>query len=283
MQENAERGWRMFKISDFSRLSRVSLKTLRFYDQIGILKPANIDKESGYRYYSAEQLLTLNRILMYKDLGFTLQQIQQLLCEDISTEHVRGMLQRKERDIQQLLEVEQDRLSKIQDRLSLLEREGRVEQEQEVVMKSVEAQKIISFCSQGTVEEIPRLFDTLEQQVGKQKRRLLPQMVMWKESESNEAEFELEVAYSLKQEIAFSSDSLNVRMLPEEPMMATLLYRAESGVPSTACIDLAKWLERNHYQIKKDQPGREVYVQSPEHTGDTFVEVQIPIESQSST
>lgn len=273
----------MFKISDFSRLSRVSLKTLRFYDQIGILKPANTDKESGYRYYSAEQLLTLNRILMYKDLGFTLQQIQQLLREDRSTEHVQQMLWRKERDIQQLLEVEQARLSRIKDRLLLLEREGRVEKEQEVVMKSVEAQKIVSFCSQGTVEEIPRLFATLEQHVGKQKRRLLPQMVMWKESESSEAEFEWEVAYSLKQEIAFSSDILNVRMLPEEPMMATLLQRVDPFVPSTACITLAKWLERNHYQIKKDQPGREVYIQSAEDTGDTFVEVQIPIESQPNT
>lgn len=271
----------MFKISDFSRLSRVSLKTLRFYDDIGILKPANIEKDTGYRYYSADQLLTLNRILMYKDLGFTLQQIQQLLREDISTENVRGMLQRKENEIQQLLEVEQARLSRIQDRLLLLEREGRVEKEQEVFIKSVEAQKIISFCSHGTVEEIPKLFHTLGQLVGKQKRQLLPQMVMWKESESNEAEFELEVAYSLKQEIAVSSDVLNVRILPEEPMMATLLQRVDPFVPSTACIDLAKWLVDNHYRIKKDQPGREVYVQSLEENGGTFVEVQIPIESKS--
>ncbi|GED71947.1 MerR family transcriptional regulator [Brevibacillus reuszeri] len=271
----------MFKISDFSRLSRVSLKTLRYYDQLGILKPAHIDKETSYRYYSAEQLLTLNRILLYKDLGFTLQQIQQLLREDISTELIQEMLRTKESEIEQMLEEEQARLGRIQDRLLLLEREGRVEKEQEVVMKSVEAQKIISFYSHGTVEEIPKLFHTLEQLVGKQKKQLLPRMVMWKETERNEAEFELEVAYSLKQEIAVTSDILNVRMLPEEPMMATLLQRVDPFVPSTACMDLAKWLVDNHYRIKKDQPGREVYVQSLEDNGDTYVEVQIPIESKS--
>ncbi|MGG1658360.1 MerR family transcriptional regulator [Brevibacillus sp. NRS-1366] len=270
----------MFKISDFSRLSRVSLKTLRFYDHIGILKPAHTDKETGYRFYSAEQLLTLNRILMYKDLGFTLQQIQQLLREDISTEQVQGMFRLKEREITQLLEVEQTRLKRIKERLLLIEREGRVEKEQEVVIKSVEAQKIISFCAHGFVEEIPKLFDALSQYVGKQNRRLLPQMVLWKESAADEEKFDLEVAYSLKQDVTFSSDMLNVRMLPEEPMMATLLYRVEPSVPSTACIDLAMWLERNQYRIKKDQPGREIYLQSPEHAGDTYVEVQIPVESK---
>lgn len=47
----------LFKISAFSRLSRVSLKTLRYYDQIGILKPRKVDHDTGYRYYSADQLL----------------------------------------------------------------------------------------------------------------------------------------------------------------------------------------------------------------------------------
>jgi DNA-binding transcriptional MerR regulator len=267
----------MFKISEFSRLSRVSLKALRFYDHIGILKPANIDKETGYRFYSADQLLTLNRILMYKDLGFTLQQIHQLLREETSTEQVRGMFRKKESEIQQLLEVEQARLNRIKERLQLIEKDGCVEKEQEVAIKSVEAQKVISFRSHGSVEEIPKLFDTLEQYVGKQNRSILSQMVLWKESEIIEADFELEVAYSLKQDIPLPSNMLKAHMLPEEPMMATLVHRVEPSVPSTACIDLAKWIEHHNYRIKKDQPGREIYLQSPDKSG--YVEVQIPIES----
>jgi len=70
----------MFKISEFSKLSRIPLQTLRYYDQIGLLKPAKIDESSGYRYYSAEQLLKINRIVIFKELGFTLQQISAISC-----------------------------------------------------------------------------------------------------------------------------------------------------------------------------------------------------------
>jgi DNA-binding transcriptional MerR regulator len=51
----------MFKIGDFSRLSRVSVKALRYYDEIGLLKPVRVDQFTGYRYYSADQLPRLNR------------------------------------------------------------------------------------------------------------------------------------------------------------------------------------------------------------------------------
>jgi DNA-binding transcriptional MerR regulator len=59
----------MLRIGDFSRLSRVSVKALRYYDEIGLLKPVEVDRFTGYRYYSAEQLPRLNRIVALKDPG----------------------------------------------------------------------------------------------------------------------------------------------------------------------------------------------------------------------
>jgi hypothetical protein len=59
----------VFKIGDFSRLSLVSVKALRYYDELGLLKPARVDEFTGYRYYSASQLTRLNRILAMKDMG----------------------------------------------------------------------------------------------------------------------------------------------------------------------------------------------------------------------
>jgi DNA-binding transcriptional MerR regulator len=53
----------MFKIGDFSRLSQISVKTLRYYDEIGLLKPSKVDQFTGYRLYSADQLPRLNYIL----------------------------------------------------------------------------------------------------------------------------------------------------------------------------------------------------------------------------
>lgn len=115
----------MFKISEFSRLSRIPIQTLRYYDQIGLFKPARIDRSTGYRYYAAEQLLEINRIVIFKELGFTLQQMVQLLQEDISAEQIRGMLRLKESEIQQLLENEMSKLSRIKNECSSWnEREG---------------------------------------------------------------------------------------------------------------------------------------------------------------
>ena len=82
----------MLKIGEFSRLAQVPVPTLRYYDQVGLLKPVAVDRATGYRSYSASQLPRLHRILALKGLGFSLEQIAALLGEDLSPEQMRGML-----------------------------------------------------------------------------------------------------------------------------------------------------------------------------------------------
>ena len=62
----------MLKIGEFSKLSRVSIRSLRRYDEAGLLAPASIDPFTGYRYYSERQLPTANRIRALRDMGFPL-------------------------------------------------------------------------------------------------------------------------------------------------------------------------------------------------------------------
>ena len=69
----------MLKIGEFSKLSRVSIRMLRHYDDIGLLKPAEIDDFTGYRYYREEQLFTVGRITSLKDMGFALADIIKIL------------------------------------------------------------------------------------------------------------------------------------------------------------------------------------------------------------
>ena len=91
----------MFKIGEFSRFSQVTVKTLRYYDKLGLLKPAKVDRFTGYRYYSASQLPRINRILALKDLGLSLDQIAQLLEDDLSPDQIRGILRLKQVEIQE--------------------------------------------------------------------------------------------------------------------------------------------------------------------------------------
>lgn len=114
----------MIKIGDFSKLSMVSIKTLRYYDEMGLLKPVNADQFTGYRYYSASQLPRLNRILALKDLGFSLEQIAQVLNEGVSLEQLRGMLRLKRAELQQHISNEQERLTRIEARLNEMTMEG---------------------------------------------------------------------------------------------------------------------------------------------------------------
>ena len=71
----------MFRIGEFAQIAQVSGRQLRFYDQLGLLRPAHTDPQTGYRYYSIRQLPRLNSILALKELGLSLEQIGPLLDE----------------------------------------------------------------------------------------------------------------------------------------------------------------------------------------------------------
>lgn len=71
----------MYTIGEFSRINRVTTKTLRHYERIGLFKPAQVDEWSGYRYYTREQLQELARILELRELGFSLSEIKKIVRE----------------------------------------------------------------------------------------------------------------------------------------------------------------------------------------------------------
>src|SRR4051794_30326216 len=98
----------MLKIRDFAGIAQVSTFTLRYYDEIGIFRPIQVDPATGYRFYSIDQLPRLNRILGLKDLGLDLTQIAQLLDEEISIEALQGMLRLKQAKLQQHIQAEQE-------------------------------------------------------------------------------------------------------------------------------------------------------------------------------
>lgn len=133
----------MIRVGQLSRLSMVSIKTLRSYDEAGLLHPARVDDFTGYRYYTFGQLARLHRILALKEMGFALEQIGRLLDEDLSAEQLRGMLKARRSEIQARLEDEMARLARVEARLQLLEKENPISQV-EVVVKTVEPLTIAS-------------------------------------------------------------------------------------------------------------------------------------------
>src|SRR5438552_10415468 len=86
----------MLSIGEFAQLGQVSPRTLRHYNDVGLLVPVRIDPTTGYRSYQISQLARLHRILALRDLGFGLDQIGAVVDGDLGVEALRGMLRRRQ-------------------------------------------------------------------------------------------------------------------------------------------------------------------------------------------
>src|SRR5581483_9774410 len=127
----------MIKIGEFSKLVQVPVATLRYYDQVGLLKPVAVDPLSGYRYYATSQLPRLHRILALKSLGLSLEQIAAVLAEGVTPEQLRGMLRLREAQISQQLADMERQLREVDLRLRQIEHEGGLSP-YDVILKRVE-------------------------------------------------------------------------------------------------------------------------------------------------
>jgi DNA-binding transcriptional MerR regulator len=113
----------VLKIGEFAQACRVTVRTLRYYDEIGLLKPAHVDHWTGYRYYARDQAARLNRITTLKDLGLSLEQIGPLLDNDLAPAEVRGMLKLKQAELTDQVRELETQLSRVRAWLGEVEKE----------------------------------------------------------------------------------------------------------------------------------------------------------------
>jgi DNA-binding transcriptional MerR regulator/effector-binding domain-containing protein len=135
----------MFSIGEFARMGTVSIRTLRHYDEIGLLRPAQVDPETGYRSYSADQLGQLNRIIALKDLGFSLTQAGKLLS-GITVEELRGMLTLRRAQLEQELDAYTSRLLGVEARLRYIEGEDAMPAD-DITVKKIPAMGVVAISA----------------------------------------------------------------------------------------------------------------------------------------
>ncbi|WP_420628050.1 MerR family transcriptional regulator [Candidatus Leptofilum sp.] len=168
----------MLKIGEFAKQAQITAKTLRHYEKLNLLKPTWIDRFTGYRYYSREQFSRLNRIVVLKDFGFTLEQIGQVLQEDLSVDELRGMLRLKHAELAQHIHEEQARLARIEDRLIRIEQAddfllALISQQKEQLEMEAEIVTLPAFTAVGLMyfgknenQEIPQVWGKLNARIG---------------------------------------------------------------------------------------------------------------------
>ncbi|MQS08276.1 MerR family transcriptional regulator [Streptomyces alkaliphilus] len=131
----------MFTIGDFARHGRVSVRMLRHYDAIGLLRPARVDPGTGRRHYTAGQLARLNRVIALKELGFTLQQVREIVDGGLTTEELRGMLRLRRVELETEVAATTARLARVEARLRSIESEGHMPTD-DVVLTSLPAIRV---------------------------------------------------------------------------------------------------------------------------------------------
>ncbi len=270
----------MFRIGEFSRLSQVPVKTLRYYDEIGLLHPAKVDESSGYRLYSLHQLSRLNMLLVLRDLGFTLEQVAMLMQEAVSVEQVRGMLRMRRTEIEGRLDEERLRLARVEHRLNLIDREGRMPA-YEVVIKKWEPMWVASirkvvenYGSAGGL--IGELFAELGE---KGIAPTGPCFAIYYDEEYQERDVDVEAAVVVGTNADLPEGSrVTIRELPGHPEVASLVRTGAYDDFMPAYGELMKWIESNGYRIAG--PNREIYLRGP---GDNVApesyvtEIQFPV------
>jgi DNA-binding transcriptional MerR regulator/predicted transcriptional regulator YdeE len=275
----------MLTIGDYSRLTQVPAKTLRYYDEIDLFKPVQVDRLTGYRYYTVEQLPRLYRILSLKELGLTLDQIRNVLSESLSPEQLRGMLRLKEAQLKQTIEDEQTRLAYIEHKIQQLESESSLGH-YDVILKNIPeilvalARDIAPYKStlEGTLRTLFRtVLDFLAE------RKITPTghgFTVYFDEEYRDRDIDVGAAFPIHAAVSGTNAVTVTTLAPET--MASVIHKGTPEKMQNAYIALLTWIEKNGYQIEK--ASREIALQydptgSPEHY---ITEIQFPVRKRSS-
>ena len=286
----------MFRISDFSRFTRVSVKTLRHYDRLGLLEPAFVDPETGYRHYAARQVSQLQRILALKDQGFALEHIRELLSGGLKPTALARLLSARRIELERQLELDRRQLDGLIARLREIE-SGAPPTLPEVVLSELPAVRVASRRARvATLDSgIEELFEALERDVAAAGMRAsAPPLVVYHNRDHREVDADVEVAVPVLSETTHVGRA-RIRTLPAVPAAACIVYAGSYDQWGDIMRGLLSWLQAR--RLAPAGPIREVFLQFGvrDHEGsriphaylvekpaDLLTEMQVPVRGRAS-
>ncbi|MPY52528.1 MerR family transcriptional regulator [Streptomyces acidicola] len=270
----------MFTIGDFARHGRVSVRMLRHYDATGLLRPAHVDPASGYRHYTATQLARLNRIIALKDLGFTLQQVQDIVDEKVGLDELRGMLRLRRAELETAMAVAGARLVQVEARLRAIESEGHMPTN-DVVIKSVPSVRVAELTATAASYEpedispvIGPLYDELFRCLGSAGITPTGPGVAYYE-DAPEGGGRISVHAAVQVSAPLQDGAFRILDLPSLDEAATIVHRGSMDTVLPTAQALARWIDANGYQ-STGYP-REINLECPENRDDWVTELQAPV------
>lgn len=271
-------GMNMFKIGDFARLNKVTIKTLRHYDKLGLLKPVFVEEQSGYRYYSASQIERLNNIIALKCIGFSLGEIGVLIEKNLSKKEMIKILKIKEEEIIENIRLENERHLRIKSIMNSIEKGEKI-MEYKIVIKEVEAIQAASlrdiipeYSAQG------HLWQEINEHLQKNKVKITgPCFVIYHDPGFKESDVDIQICETVSQNFLETERVKRVE-IPAQKEMACIIHKGPYENISRAYHSLLKWIEGNNYDVVGQN--RELYLEGEWSTNspDEYItEIQIPV------
>lgn len=268
----------MFKIGDFSKLTQVSIRMLRYYDEMGLLKPAKIDKFTNYRLYSTEQIPTLNKIKFLRDLGFNTSEISKAL-DQWDDKFIDSLLDNKQLEIENTIKLEKDKLFKIEQAKKDIE-QGKIKINYNISIKSIPSYQVFSLrriVSDYYAEGL--LWKEMSEFAKKNNIPILNNtFAIYHDLDYRETNVDIEICAPVNK-IGKDTNCFTYRNTDAIPIMAcTMVYGSFKNIAG-AYIEVANWLQK-HSQYSMYKHNRQIVHRgqwNEENPDKYLTEIQIPL------
>lgn len=273
----------MFSIGEFASIGRVSVRMLRHYDEIGLLTPAHVDPFTGYRWYEGAQFAVLGAIVAFKDLGFRLDEVAQIVRGDCDNDALHTMLTNQRSELGRQLDLDAARLRRLDARIRHIEGEPSMSTIT-TALKSLPAQHVAQasaiapgFGSENIGPVIGPLFDRLRHDLTAAGVGLSPNPIARYEAlESGDGDgARANAAYPVGQSVVADA-GFSIVDLPAVELAATTVHYGSMATIGDSWDALHAWIDDNGYQLAG--VCREVYVVAGPDSPDNWVtELQQPV------
>ncbi len=264
----------MLSIGEFSKISNVTTKTLRYYDEIGLLKPTCV-KNNGYRYYDVSQLKSILMINKLKLYCFSLEEIGEVLKKSYDDNILYFLIKQKQRNIKEKLENYQYVLRQLQKDIINLERGINIMSyldNIEVKLMETAPKNILSIREKMSINDYSKYLGMLFEKIAREKLSMSGDpMFIYHDKEFNPESNDTEIAIPIKETIK------GTRELCGSLCVMGTLKGPYSELPSIYA-KIEEWIHKEGYSIAA--PPYEVYLTDP-RTGispeEYITEVYFPV------
>lgn len=263
----------LYKIGMFASMNRVTIKTLRYYDEQKLLVPVYVDEENGYRYYKAGQMAQLQRIIALKNMGFSIEDIRKIIG---GTEEKTLLIQKKQEILNEIAALT-TKLSQVE---SYLARES-MNLSAPVFIKEIP--EVIVCTMERRIKSYDALFELMPQ-MGVQMERLdcqcaLPEycFTRYLEPGYKEEDILVEICEAVTEKKQDTGE-ITFKVFPKVPMAACIFHKGSYSTLHKSYAMLLQYIEENGYEICGNI--RESYIDgiwNKDTENEWLTEIQIPV------